>query len=61
MRRRRQKTIVKSAEEDNNGMSSLNKISTDQLGNRVVVTGEWESVTQPTPTPFYTAGFWTDI
>ncbi len=36
-------------------MSSLNEISTDQLGNRVVVTSDHPSQ------PFSTAGFWLDF
>jgi hypothetical protein len=40
---------------------SLDKISTDQLGNRVVVRGKGIN---PPPSPFLqyiTAGFWADI
>jgi hypothetical protein len=38
--------------------SSLNEISTNQLGNRVVI--RREGVSLPVPIPFSTAGFWTD-
>ncbi len=41
-------------------MSSLNEISTDQLGNRVVVRGIRITPLDPTLLPFSTAGFWTD-
>jgi hypothetical protein len=38
--------------------SSLNGISTDQLGNRVVVRGK--ALLSPSP-PLYAAGIWTDV
>jgi hypothetical protein len=50
-----------STEEDNNDTTSLIKIFTYQLGNRVVVGAEALLYsTFPTPPPLYSAGFWTD-
>jgi len=40
--------------------SSLNEISTDQLGNRVVVRGEARRCSDR-PSPLSPAGFWTDM
>ncbi len=45
-------------EEDNNGYVVLNEVSNDQLGNIVML---WERGLSPSPTPFYSAGFRTDI
>jgi hypothetical protein len=39
-------------------MSSLQEISTNQLGNRLVV--RWEALLRPPPS-LSTAGFWIDI